>query len=228
MDIKLGSDLFARDGRCGTIRHVVVDPGSRTVRAIVVAASEGDVVVPIEQVEEKANRLLVNATRADVASLPRFMAVDFCLPPEEDRSQCHQIWPVVPATLEGEASAQPLRVEHVAMAPGDLAVDKGTPIRCRDGDCGSLEEVLADPDSERISAVLVRRGLLFTGSLLIPASWIDHVGEGAIHLRATRDQVDKLALSIERGEWGPPQTGKPHGPGTTRVYPDIEPGGDLD
>lgn len=229
MDIKLGSELHARDGRCGTIRHVVVDPEDRTVRALVVGTDQGDFVVPMNRVEQAADRLEVTGTCADVAAMPPFVAVDFCLPPAEERGgECRQIWPVVPASLQGEANPSPLRVEHMGIAPGELSLDKGTPVRCSDGDCGSLEDVLADPESERISAVLVRRGFLFTSSLLIPASWIDHVDESAIHLRTTRDQVDKLARSIERGEWSPPATGRADTPGSTSVYTDIERGSQLD
>ena len=215
MEIKLDSELFARNGRCGTIRHIVVDPGTNTVRSLVVDTSSeaGTVVIPIERVVQMAGRLVVMGTREEVGAMSRFVSV------------CHQIWPVVPAALEGEQRSDPLRVEHVAMAPGDLAVDKGTSIKCQDGDCGSLEEILADPDSERISAVLVRRGMLFTSPLLIPASWIDHVAEGAIHLRATCDQVEKLARSVDKGEWGPPGTARGREPESESVYPDIEPPG---
>lgn len=228
MDLRLGGEVLASDGRCGILRHVVVDPKDRTVQALVVGTPSGDVVVPIDRVRaEEGGRPKVAATRDEVAAMPPFVSVDFCLPPAEEPGRCNQIWPVVPATLEGEASAVPLRVEHVALEPGEIPLERGMPVRCRDGDCGTLEEVMADPETGRISAVLMTRGKLFAGSLLIPVSWIDRVDQGAVFLRVTRDQVDKLARSIARGEWKGDGGHETRTPGPTSVYIDIEPGGEL-
>ncbi len=212
MDVKLGSTLWARDGRCGSVQHAIVDPGSRRVVALVVEyGPAGAVVVPVERVTQQAGRLAIDATRDEVAALPRFMSVDYCLPTETGlawegaaaESPCPQLWTRVPPSLIGEQRPMALPIEHSLLRAGEALLDKGMPVECRDGRCGEVADVLTDPGGG-LAGIKLRRGFLFARELVIPAAWIDRVEGAAVHLRATREQIAKLADSEAQREWDQP------------------------
>ncbi|MBM3266056.1 MAG: PRC-barrel domain-containing protein [Candidatus Sericytochromatia bacterium] len=212
MDIKLGSAIWTRTGEpCGSIQRVIVDPASRKVDSLVVEyGPAGAVVVPISLVSRRDDRLVVDATRAEIAGMPRFVVVDYCLPTTEGlawqgattETPCPVLWTRVPPSLAGEQHPTPLPIEHVAVSDTQAVIDKGMRVECLDGRCGEVSDVIAECGA--LAGIMVRRGFVFGRDLLIPPGWIERVEGAAVHLRATREQVEKLAESEAKHEWDQP------------------------
>ena len=73
-----------------------------------------------------------------------------------------------------------------------LALDEGTPILASDGEeVGRVTTVVADEQKDIFSGVTFRPGLL-DGERFVPASAIERLTEGAVHLNITATQAAEL------------------------------------
>ena len=73
-----------------------------------------------------------------------------------------------------------------------LALDEGTPILASDGEeVGRVATVVADEQKDIFSGVTFRPGLL-DGQRFVPASAIERLTEGAVHLNITAAQAAEL------------------------------------
>jgi uncharacterized protein YrrD len=91
--------------------------------------------------------------------------------------------------------AAPTRLDLVSAAMSDnqpiawLALEKGTPVVASDGEeLGKVSEVVADEQKDIFSGVTIRQGLLGDDKF-IPASMIETLTEGAVHLNVPAEDA---------------------------------------
>ena len=69
-----------------------------------------------------------------------------------------------------------------------------SPVVATDGDYGHLQELILDPEQERIAALVVRRhGLLPTHLVAVPEEAIANAAENEVRLKMRREQLDALS-----------------------------------
>jgi hypothetical protein len=76
----------------------------------------------------------------------------------------------------------PIEIRHIPL--GELAVQNGARARTRNKDVGRVVDFLMDPETEKISSIVVRSGHLWMQKdVAIPASQIDHLGEKVVSIK---------------------------------------------
>ncbi|MNK45618.1 hypothetical protein D3C87_643830 [compost metagenome] len=85
-----------------------------------------------------------------------------------------------------------MRIEHHHIPDGEIELKAGIPVLCSDGECGEIDQLLIDPEQERATGFIVRKGFFFTHDVAVPLSWVRALDVDGVHLKASRDQLTKL------------------------------------
>jgi uncharacterized protein YrrD len=213
MHFKEGAGVFTHMGEeIGKVNRVVLDPFSREVTHIVIQKGvlfREDKVVNVDGVMltnedtitlkpgignfedlppfEAAHYVGVDAsemvrskgvTRSDAGFMPAF----YYYPP-------FGVYPGYPsAPLPGAKIEIERNIPESA-----VPLKEGTEVVSADGEkVGSIERVLFDSGTKKISHFLISSGLIFKEKKRVPMSWVDSVGEDRIKLGVGTGQLKKL------------------------------------
>jgi len=202
MDIPVRTEVQCSDGVCGRSTYVVIDPVKRQVTHLVVR--EGGLfgnehLVPVEHVlQTSGGKIQVDCTKEGLAKMKPFLRGDH-LPGEVPyliyEPSEYMTWPYV------IADAGMMLVEHDHVPAGELAVQRGTPVRATDGQVGRVDELMIDPKDDSITHLVVRAGHWWgQKDLTIPVSQIDRIADETVYLKLDREGVDKLpSIPVRRG-----------------------------
>jgi len=73
----------------------------------------------------------------------------------------------------------------------ELVFRIGASAYCQDGRCGRLKEVVVNPQTERITDLIVEKGFLLKKDRVLPVSVVESTGEDGIHLSINSDQLER-------------------------------------
>ena len=192
--LRFDAEVRCLDGRCGRLRRVVLDPRNAGVTHLVIRIGDGrDVVMPMHLVGcLTADAITLKVASDDLKDLPDYLSTDFCLPTSDLAHPYGEGCAIMPLPDLGVFNPGPLRIEHHHIPDGEIELKAGLPVLCSDGECGEIEQLLIDPEHERATGFVVRKGFFFTHDVAVPLSWVSAVDVDGVHLKATRDQLTKL------------------------------------
>ncbi len=76
-----------------------------------------------------------------------------------------------------------------------MAVEVGSPVLGVDGaHLGRVEEVVVDANTDRMTHIVVERGLVSKERRLIPTEWVEVLTEREVRLAVAAEAVDQLPL----------------------------------
>lgn len=208
MEIQIGAPVESIDGaNLGKIDRVVFDPQTGETKSIVVRKGlilPRDVALPVDCVRVAApSRIEVTLTEAQVGALPDFFEHDYVWPP--DSWVAPYGWPMGavlwPASLDAGFPFDTSRTVETVPAEAQAALQReaehqavigpGAEVVSADGErVGEVHTLAIDPDTNRPSHLVVRRGVLFTEDVEVPSEWIDELGDHRVSLN-----VDKATLT---------------------------------
>ena len=83
---------------------------------------------------------------------------------------------------------------------GAVALKEGAKVISADGrDVGRLERVLAEPEGDKVTHLLISRGIFPRETRVIPMDWVTTLTDDKVHLRVEEHWVAELAeVSIAR------------------------------
>lgn len=207
IQLQKNASVLAADGRqLGSLERVVLNPESNVLTNIVVRTGNllkhDEKVVPIELIAETADhQILLREEAGDLEGFPPFE--ERRLVDEYGKRNKPASSSSVPPIVNGySVMSTPMmsvpdgrvitRIEQNIPA-GTVAMKEGAKVVSADGKhVGVVERVLADPVAERITGLLVSRGLLVRDVKLVPIRWVMSVGEEEVRLRVGRDSVEDL------------------------------------
>jgi sporulation protein YlmC with PRC-barrel domain len=196
MEISDKKPIYTRDrDEVGHVDRVVIEPRSRRISHLVVrrgALLPEDRVMPIDWVEDAGGgELRLTAAAGDLDSLPPFEETHYVPLPEEDIAgwqaapvQAAPMYWYPPFTAVPPAPyfLYPREVER-NIPEGSLTVSEGATVLTSDGEeVGEIERILADPDSGRLTHLVISDGALAAHRKLIPALWLSRAGDDEVHL----------------------------------------------
>jgi sporulation protein YlmC with PRC-barrel domain len=208
MLVPFGTHVVDRDGKSvGTVSRLILHPQSQQVVAIVVqqgVLDRREIVVPVNRVEGFRHEVRLTLRAPELAGLDLFdtmslrpMPDQWKMPAGFDMRSFFLVpgdgWTeaVLPFVLTSPAVSGTPGYVRDPDAPKDVrepAIVKATPVYDNAGQrLGEVEGFEIDPASDRITRVIVRRGILFHTETPIPAGWIASVG-------------DRITLSVSAGE----------------------------
>lgn len=218
MQFKKGAVVStARGEHAGDIDRVVMDPRTKEVTHLVVSKGflfSEDRVIPIQAIASSdEDKVILRADVEQMDDFPPFEEQEFVLVDEREFSRDR---PDMTAEVPylywyPGASAAPLYGPgyfgiHPATG-GDayethternipdtsVALNQGAKVvSSKDENLGSLEQVLTNPETDRVTHFVISQGLLFANRKLIPVDWIDKVEEDEVRLGVSSRQVERL------------------------------------
>ena len=213
--VELGAKVSTADGKeIGSIDKLILEPDSGDVRAIVVRKGllfHDDIEIDLDGIAgQERGSVRLRYTERQLGALPRFHEDSYTLPPPErgaayaDRFNYPEsafLWPArgtasADAGLYGHEAVgdvgDEVRAMHREQEFSNAVIDEGSDVRSHDdGKVGSVHRVRFDAATGRPSAIVVRKGFLFTEDVELPASMIASVGDHVVYLRVDRDEVQR-------------------------------------
>jgi sporulation protein YlmC with PRC-barrel domain len=194
MDVSINADVYCRDGLCGKIVCVIVNPIHRVLTHVVVK-EKGFVgmerLIPMAWVRESTtDEIHLGCTHRELENAEEFVDVQYMegINPYEDfEPEEYRMWPYVIA----EETWQPLDIEQIP--PGELGFHRGARVEASDGSVGKIDEFLVDPDDLHISHLILREGHLWHPKrIAIPISAIKRFQDDIVTLNLSQEEVEKL------------------------------------
>jgi hypothetical protein len=166
-EFTIGSEVSCRDGACGELRRVVIDPVARALTHLVVEPKHGSAkghLVPVDLVASASGRITLTCTTSEFDKLDEAEETEF-LPGGDGRFGYGQdqviSWPyfgmggglVAAGGLGGAAYAGTTgnrgpsghMVTNVVVRGGEVLVRRGEPVHATDGAIGKVKGLVIHP-----------------------------------------------------------------------------------
>lgn len=202
VQLTFGSDVADRDGTCGILRRVIVDPDARELTHLVVEPQHGQAagrLAPIELAVWTADELQLRCSRKDFDGLDE--ADERLLPTGQDATQATlQALPfarfggmsggMFTSSREEGRAAHPIASEVLPV--GKAEIRGGDHVYATDGAIGNIKGLMMTLGDHQLTHVLLDEGHIFgKKEVVIPVSAVTGVGDGVV-LSLTMDQVRDL------------------------------------
>jgi sporulation protein YlmC with PRC-barrel domain len=194
----IGGDATCRDGVCGEVTRVVVDPIAQTVTHLVIEPKHRQGLgrlVPLDLVDLTTGEVELRCTIAEFEKLDRAEETHF-LPGGIGYAGygAGQVlsWPYYGANL-------PLPIVSDTIPVGEVAVRRGEAVRATDGDIGRVQGLVLTPRDHRVTHVLLQEGHLWgRKEVAIPIAVVTATDGDGIKISLTKQQVHDLpAIDVE-------------------------------
>lgn len=199
--------LTANGQEVGSLDRVVFSPESRMITNIVVHTGglldNAQKVVPIDLVAETTeDKITLREAAEDLGSFPPFeeeRVVDkkagLDLPPTSGSTTPELIgYPEPDIPFVPDPGEQYVTQTGRNIPEGTVALKEGAKVISADEkDVGRVERVLADPEMQQVTHLLISRGMFPKETKLIPMEWVTTMTDDEVYLRVAEYSVAELA-----------------------------------
>lgn len=215
MQFKENAEVKTSDGRkVGRIDRVVIDPKTNELTHLVVRKGflfKTDRVIPVSIVESAAeNHVALKAGADDPDRFPEFEETHYVAveddqagaPPRKNAAgklawyypmPRGAWWRLEMGTYPGYPQPPYVRVTDRNIPDGNVPLEEGAEVLSSEGThVGDVERVFVDEDEQRVTHLLVSKGLVSKSRKLVPSMWVDIVTEERVRLSVSGDFVDRL------------------------------------
>jgi len=203
----IGSGVRCRDGRCGDLLCVVVDPVAERLTHLIVVARDGTAgrLVPVQTARVEADGVVLDCTRQEFDRMEPSISTHFLNVPDAEQRYGYQEgevlhWPyygLAPAGAAlGLAAMDPLspRLEIEDRVPaGEVRIRRGERVTASDGHIGRVCGLVVDPGDEAVTHVLLEEGHLWGHKrVAIPVGAVTGIDAEGVTVRLTKHQIKDL------------------------------------
>jgi len=217
MRYEQGANVYTAEGdKIGEINRVVMDPKTHEVTHVVVQKGflfTVDKVVPVSLIGPAIeDRVTLRENAGDLEALPDFEETHYILLSEEEEKAATEQGQARPLYWYPPAGAlwwrsggylgfpglfypmPPYVVETERNIPdGTVALKEGAKVISADDEhVGDVEVMLTDPQENRVTHLVISKGLLLKERKLIPTSWVSIVMSNEIHLAVGSSVIEGL------------------------------------
>jgi len=216
MKIELGAKVTTADGKeIGTIDKLILDPDSGDVHAVVVRRGMffgKDIEIPVDAIGgQRDGTTRVEYSSDQVDALPAFHEGSYMTPPPERGTEYASgygypasslLWP---SRWSGPVSGEPYGHDavgavadevaslHLQQDLGNAVIQEGSDVRSRDGEkVGEVHRMVFDPTTGRPTALVIRKGFLFTEDIEVPVGLISSIDDDRVYLDARHDELERM------------------------------------
>lgn len=210
-EFRIGSPVVCRDGDCGELRRVVVDPIARALTHLVVEAKHrqgNGRLVPIDLVDGTAEAIQLRCSISDFDALEEAEETHFLAGPTGQWAYAPGemlAWPYYGlgmgmTGISGLVAPPPMTIRD-RVPVGEVEVRRGEHVHATDGPIGRVQGLVVDRADHRVTHILLDAGHLWDKKeVAIPISGVKRVDDG-VRLNLTKEQVGELPeVEIERPE----------------------------
>lgn len=212
MRLTKGADIYSAQGeKLGTLDRVVLDPETKEVTHLVISKGglfKTSKVVALDMLnQEVEDRITLLNPKHDWDEFEDFeethyVNLDETDAPVTDVPGAYWYPPLNLAWWRAGGTdnpvmypAKPVYVPRTTQAipEGTVALEEGARVVSRDGKhVGNVEQVIVDPQDNRVTHFVVSEGVLFKERKLIPVTWISNIDEDEVHLSSNANVLDRL------------------------------------
>ena len=215
MQFQENAEVKTSDGRrVGRIDRVVINPRTNELTHLVVKKGlllKKDKVIPLDRVEIASEEgVVLKSEKGDPDQFPEFEETHY-IPLESDptgglrgKGPAGKLawyypmprgawWRLEMGTYPGYPDPPYVRRTDRNIPEGNVPLEEGAEVLSKDDKhIGDVERVFVDDDEQRVTHLLVSKGLLSKTSRLIPSMWVNTVTEERVRLDVDEAFVDKL------------------------------------
>ncbi len=200
LEIAIGAPVACRDGPCGQVSQVVMNPRQQRVLALAVRVGfpPRAVVVPIAAVADADDRRVrLHLSRDDLERLPPFEPARYVALAAHGAGEAL-------AAIHGGAGdpsdqalvaahqAATARIAHQGEVAGEvIALRRGQPVWAADGRAGRVDLLLLDTDGQ-VRHFVVRKGRLLARDVIVPVDWVSRIDGRGVWLAVERAALERL------------------------------------
>jgi len=209
LDFTTGAQVRCRDGAAGTLRMVVADPHTRRITDLIVEKGhrqEQDRVLPVSIVERATDEdIYLSIDSRELTDYPRYREAEMAAPVTDWKGSRYRAenvrYRLSPYGSVTSESVLPMILYQVQEGiPSTVeTLERGTPVYGEDGRLGTVDHILAEPESGEISHLVVRRRAA-ADCRVIPATVIENLREVGITVRASADELARIPRYQPRAE----------------------------
>ena len=215
MKFKENAEVLTSTGdMVGRIDRVVIDPKSNEVTHLVVKKGilfTKDKVVSLDQVESaNGDEVVLKAGPTDADDFPDYEETHY-IPIDQDQTSVERNldgasplawyyplpggawWRRRMGSYTGYPDPPYTRRTDLNIPKGTVPLEEGAKVFSSDGEhVGDVEQVYVGEDQQRVTHLLISRGLISKVRRLIPTMWVEHVLTDRVRLSVSRDFVEGL------------------------------------
>lgn len=198
LDFKTGAPVRCRDGAAGTLRMVVADPHTRRITDLIVEKGnlqKQDRVLPVSIVERATDEdVYLSIDSRELSDYPRYREAEMTAPVTDwkgDRYRAENVrYRLSPyGSVMSESVVPMIRYQVQEGIPSIVeTLERGTPVYGEDGQIGTVDHILAEPESGEISHLVVQRRAA-ADYRVVPATMIESLREVGITVTASADEL---------------------------------------
>lgn len=202
----IGTDVVCRDGPCGELRRIVIDPAARILTHLAVDPERGRGVgrlVPVGLVQSSNGEIRLACSRKEFDQLDPAEETQF-LPGPHDYLDYNVdeivAWPYFNwaggVNMRAPTMGVPVHGSEVttyeSVPLGEVAIQRGDRVEASDGEIGRVKGLVVNPASHGVTHVLLQEGHLWgRKEVAIPITVVDAI-DGGIAVRMTKEEVADL------------------------------------
>ena len=198
-DYHIGAEIHCTNARWGHLAKVLLEPETWRVTHLIVQAGlllKEAHVVPVEVVTAATDEAIhLSLTTGELQQSTPYKEKHYEVPIEGGQYGRYSTGDVV-LNSQGSVVAPHVPMQKVTIHEGiDQTLEllkKGTPVRNVNGEVGKLDHVITDAESNEVTHLVMRHGLLFPDHLVIPVEIVTEIGEDGIFIEATNDELKTL------------------------------------
>jgi uncharacterized protein YrrD len=215
MQFRENAEVVTSDGqKVGKMDRVVFDPDSNELTHLVVQKGflfTKDKVVSLDHVESATEeQVVLKEAQLDLDDFPDFEETHYV--PVEDTEVSEERgsgtlsrlawyypvpggawWRMRSLAYPGIPKPPYVRKTEVNIPEGTVALEEGAKVLSSEGEhLGNIERIYADEEEQRVTHLLISKGLISKSRKLIPSMWIRGVSEDEVRLSVGERFVDKL------------------------------------
>jgi uncharacterized protein YrrD len=215
MQFKENAEVFTSTGeKVGRIDRVVIDPKSDELTHLVVKKGflfTTDKVVPIEHVETTTeDRVELKAGPGDPDEFPDFEETHYIQAPASGTFAKRELGGIKPlawyyplprgawwrtgmGVYPGYPQPPYIRKTELNIPDDTVPLEEGAKVVSTEGDhVGDVERVYAEKEEQRVTHLLISKGLVSKTRKLIPSMWVESVSEDNVRLSISKNFVEEL------------------------------------
>lgn len=201
---EIGSPVMSRDGHCGELRRLVIDPVAEAITHLAVAPRHDHGkgrLVPVDLVASVGEEIELRCSMAEFEALDP--ALDAELLPgasqdwanQQDRiiDTAYYGLDVLPGELLGGGQSPGTRTRIFDRVPaGEVDVCPGDQVVAMDGAIGRVSGLVFDQTDDHVTHVLLEEGHLWgKKEVAIPIGAVERIDDG-VRVKLTKEQVGDL------------------------------------
>jgi osmotically-inducible protein OsmY len=201
-DFNIGAAVHCKNGPCGKMKKLVVDSESLEVTDLIVEKGlihTEDWVVPFSDVDRATeDYVMLSINCIELEDYPEYRSYDFDAIGQKLKNKAIEstyiVPPVSPYGLDPAGRFIPIihsQSVHVNVRPEQEVITRGTPVHNKRKKIGSVDHILVDPESGKLTHLVVDPGL-FTNSVVLHVSKVERVNENGILVNVDEREIDQF------------------------------------